>query len=497
MTACIVSFEPQISATWYMQLWDCLKYEVFNATEDELAAEAAATLSSVAARLSFGLTIQTMDDTPLLRYINAVTKDCNDRLHEKGQRTAKAAGQMLSAVAAASPFAYHLIIRDVMPKLINAYQNSNSTIAEKRQWLEVSNEILDAKFKILETQESLDFPFISIVEAISDNFPADAIEGGGLRHHRDALGHMYVSVLTGAPRTEISYRLAALQGLLKLVMMPLFLESAEVGLYIGYFNQCLLDQDRTDEKIRDQAIQALQQSANLHPGHIVDLTFPALLGTLPDVLQNDDQGKIYLPVLEALAKIASRGRVFETFARRLLNKLDVVIRSNSSLNYAHVILVGILYGFQQRELASSGEGGVVIDTKQYQWVVETLLQKVTTWAIQDEGGNSASKYVGLRSLEISSTGGPVYPDQQYLVLTASIVMIAVRCMSLNDQQWITPEVSTFFARATESPVAESGNLNLLKAPENQLRTLILSTYILAGLRREVCTSKRIQVWNID
>lgn len=64
----------------------------------------------------------------------------------------------------------------------------------------------------------------------------------------------------------------------------------------------------------------------MKPSLIMDITFPALMATLPDS-EEEAQGKLYLMTLEALAKLSGERAVFEVLLTRLFNKLDIVIHS--------------------------------------------------------------------------------------------------------------------------------------------------------------------------
>jgi len=77
---------------------------------------------------------------------------------------------------------------------------------------------------------------------------------------------------------------------------------------------------------REIALQHLLQISTMKPSLIMEITFPALMATLPDS-EEEAQGKPYLVTLEAFAKLSSERAVFEVLLTRLFNKLDVVIYS--------------------------------------------------------------------------------------------------------------------------------------------------------------------------
>lgn len=59
---------------------------------------------------------------------------------------------------------------------------------------------------------------------------------------------------------------------------------------------------------------------------IMEITFPALMATLPDS-EEEAEGKPYVLTLEALAKLSTERATFDVLLTRLFNKLNVVIQS--------------------------------------------------------------------------------------------------------------------------------------------------------------------------
>lgn len=498
LAACVKAYNFQAIATWSSQVWDALKFEVLNATVDDLADEALKTLQAIATQLSHdALTLQTLERTPLFRFVELVSKECVKHLYEPQQKYAKQSGQIIGKVAGGSPFAFHLIIKGVFPQLVTLVQDT-SAIAKKKELLEVFNRVLDARLELIQAEESSDFPSFGILDAVSESCAVGTVAYGGLTFFRDALFEMLALTLTNSPPQETSIRVTAVRGLLKLIKLPNFLAPIEVGMIIQHFDKLVLDKDNTGDDLREEAVLALQEVAKLYPQEITDITFSSFLGALPEVLTSDKEAKDYLPILEALARIGSNDHLFPVFVRRLNNKLDDVVRKSTSQAYAHTILAGLLYAIRHREATSrvnttnlSGQDGHARSSSpqqqtQYYNLVRHLYRYVTALSIYTEGPYQEQLYVKERAFE--TVHGLMYPDDNFLNLVGKIGMTAVRSMGAEDQIWAASQIFTLFAEfpseEAEATVRQTQS-NLTYATLTQKRTLTLSMHLLAGLHREV------------
>lgn len=103
ISACASSYSPTVVATHSTQLWDSIKFEILNAQEDDLADEALVAIGAIAERLSLGLE-SAPPATPLARFVRSVALECNQQLREPQQKQAKPVGQIVEAVAKATPY---------------------------------------------------------------------------------------------------------------------------------------------------------------------------------------------------------------------------------------------------------------------------------------------------------------------------------------------------------------------------------------------------------
>lgn len=471
---------------------------MLNATTDDLADEALIAIQAIATRLSYdNLTLQTLERTPLSRFVDVVAKECVKHLHEPQQKYAKQSGQIIGQVASGSPFAFHLIIKGVFPELITVVQDTIA-LTKKKELLEVFNKVLDARLELANDEQSSDFPSFGILDLISESCAVGTIAYGGLTFFRDVLFEMFALTLTHTAPQETSIRMTAVRGLLKLVKLSGFLSPVELGMIVQHFNELVLDKDNTGNDLQEEAVRALQVVAKLHPQCIVEITFPSFLGALPDVLKDDKDVINYLPVLEGLARIGSDDHLFAVFVRRLKSKLDDVVRNSLSQVYAHAILAGLLYAIQQRETTSQVSAAnpesseeqarscYLQQKKEYSDLVRHLYCYVTVLCTYTEGPYKGKQFINERPLE--TVHGLMYPDDIFLDFIGRIGMTAIRAMDVEDQDWAASQVFTLFAEfpSKESEVAvRQTQSDITNANPAQKRILTLSTYLLAGLHREV------------
>lgn len=71
----------------------------------------------------------------------------------------------------------------------------------------------------------------------------------------------------------------------------------------------------------------------MKPNLIMEITFPALMATLPDTEAEAQERPSYIGTLEALAKLSTQRAIFEVLLTRLFNKLDIVLQSRVSYQY--------------------------------------------------------------------------------------------------------------------------------------------------------------------
>lgn len=310
MTACALSYGPQTISAHSTQLWDAVKFEVLNSTEeDELATEALSAIRAIAETLSFGLKSPLPAASPLARYLSGIIKECLKLLQEPQQKQAKPAGKILSKSATASTVAHSFIVEKTMPALLLIHGDADG-LAKQRALMEILNLLFQSTLQMFGTWGDL---------------TAEQVLSNPLTEYTDKLFEMYSRALMGSLREEMSLRITALKGLVLLCRIRRLFQESEIGMVVQYFDQVLLEVEEKEE-IKELALQGLKDISKIKPNLIMDITFPAFMAQLPDSEKEVDPSKPYTATLEALAKLSLGRSVFQVLLTRLLNKLDVVLR---------------------------------------------------------------------------------------------------------------------------------------------------------------------------
>jgi len=419
-------------------LWDSLKYEILNIQEEDLAEEALSTLRTIAEKLSYGLT-STDPKTPLATYIRPITRECNEQLQAPQHKQAKPAGQILKSLGTASAVAFFLIVKAVLPSLLTLYQDADS-IAKQRALLEVLMQLLEAALNSYGT-------ITMAAEQESEN---------PLEPFKDRLFEMLSQALMSTSKEELSFRVVALKCLQRLCSLRKFLQDNEIGMAVQYFDDIVLSDDTGGrDDLKNAAIEALVEISKIKPALIMDITFPAFMARLPDACAEDDHG--YIITLEGLARVSVEKVTSDTLVRRLFNRLDVVLQNPGPPHYPQAILSTLQYVLSQRNLAS--------DPNLNSYFEKTVaLVKRTAVASIDPGTQTALS------------------DVSTMVVLGRLSCLIIRTLESHQQKSVCGQAYTLFCEKEEAHPALPPHS---KSTEAQKNTMILSTYLLAGVGRNV------------
>jgi DNA repair/transcription protein MET18/MMS19 len=315
----------------------------------------------------------------------------------------------------------------------------------------------------------------------------------------------------------VDYRAATIKGLSVLMGIQNMLSDFEKGTIIEALNSILLQPNQIDT-VRNEAVLALQQMSCSHPASFEKITLPNFMSKLPKSVSTDEiQGNLDLEhviyLLDSLVQIActaicnsdikaetdfeSRDRVFTAFQKALVNKLTNILQHDSQLRYANIILGAICHGLISYDTVlalESKPSSPLKDSVQnswqhpYSWITLEIF-KNTTKVKQLEGG---MPYVGLRMT--------VDKDEQitdkFVSLIAMISTLTLRSRQtttknnfLNSPDKSGPvapsQVWSLFIENAPENIDETQS-DLIDGPSEKLLANVLSTSLIAGVRREVC-----------
>jgi DNA repair/transcription protein MET18/MMS19 len=426
-------------SNYSITLWDSLKFEILNAQEEDLAEEALVALRNIALRLGSGLT--SIDPkTPLATYLKPVTKECNEQLQEPQHKQAKPAGQILKTLGSSSTVAFVLIVKAILPPLLTLYQDADS-IAKQKALLEFLQQLLHAALHSYSTKPTI----------------SDAGIANPLEPFKDRLFEMFSQALMSTSKEEVSFRVIALRCLQSLCCLRKYLEDNEIGMAVQYFDEIVLSNDGDGrDLLKNAAIEALVEVSKIKPGLIMDITFPAFMARLPDTCLEGDTK--YLVTLEGLARVSVEKATSDTLVRRLFNRLDAVLPNPGILSYPQAILSTLHYVLGRRDLTADANL-----TSYFERVVGLI------------------KRTAIQSSDATTTM-TVLENPLTMVYLGRLACLIVRALDSHKQTSVCRQVYTLFCEEEEfTPVL----LDDRKITEGQTHTLILSTFLLAGVGREV------------
>ncbi|KAJ5140797.1 Armadillo-like helical [Penicillium atrosanguineum] len=440
LIACIHSYDPDTVSRCSITIWEVLKFEILNAQEEFLSELSLEALKGIAQRLSEGVT-ETTQELPLAQYLKPITKECNEQLQEPQQKQAKPAQQILGSLSSSSVPAFTLVVQTVVAPIFTIYQEADG-IVKQRALLETLSVLFESAINIFGkwTTRGSEVSFVNPLLEFKDQFS-------------DVLGQ----TLMGAAKEEASFRVTALKGFLRLSTLRDFFQDNEIGLFVQYLDEILLQEESVGrDDLKKEAIAALAEISKHKPRLIMDITFPAFVATLPD--EDDGTNTIYLSTLDTLAQISVERDIFETLFRRLFSKLSILLQKEQpgSVGYPRAILVTLLYVMQQRDMKADPNVDLYFDK-----IVIGLCRSVS------EAASGKSKNRVLNDATILDTLG-------------RLCNLLVRSVSIQKQEQVAENVYSLFSSPSDfSPVPFSQG-----ATADQERTIIVSTYLLAGLSKD-------------
>jgi DNA repair/transcription protein MET18/MMS19 len=436
LASCALNYDSATLSQHSTTLWDAIKFEILQAQEPELAEEALRVLKNIAIGLTRSpKSAQNSIHSPLLQYLKPVNKECLEHLQEPAARQAKASGDILKAVSSASIPAFEIVMKAMGPSLLDIYQSARG-IVHQRAVLEIANQLFESSIEVYGAWASPSQKnpegCQNIISEFKDNFVT-----------------LYSQALMGTVKEEVSFRLTAANGLLLVSKMHSVLSDDELGLFVQYFDDIVLNEEvHGRDELKKKAMSVLAEISQFKPVSISNITFPAFMARLPDS-ELEASTTDYQSVLEGLAEISLEKELSATLMRRLFNKLDILFSSgdNGPFPYTRAILGTVFYVLKRSATSSD----VSLDLN-FDRIVVGLSRKVS-----------------------EATSGALV-NETVLDLLGRVMNLVVRHSATKHIQYASENVYTLFHPAAQDLVTVT--------PEREIR-LVLSTWLLASLPRNV------------
>lgn len=443
LIACIHAYDPDTVSRYSITVWETLKFEILNAQEEFLSDISLQVLQSIAQRLSEGVS-EASEQLPLAQFLKPIAKECNEQLQEPQQKQAKPSQQILSYISAASAVSFSLVVQNVVAPLLTIYQEADG-ITKQRALLETLVVLFDSAISVFGDWTSRGI---------------QTILGNPLLEFKDPFSEIFGQALMGAAKEEVSFRVSALKGFLRLSALRDFFQDNEIGLFVQYLDEILLKEESVGRNdLKREAIAALAEVSKYKPRLIMDITFPAFVATLPDA--DDGTNSEYASTLQILAQISVEKDIFETLVRRLLSKLTILLQKDEPglAAYPNAILLTIFYMMSERKMDQDPNLGLY-----YNKIVVDFCRSVA----QTASGKAKNG---------------VLNDPAVLDMLGRLSNLIVRSISKEQQDEVAANVYTLFTPADEfSPIPFAASTS-----SAHQRTMIISTYLLAGLSKD-CTA---------
>lgn len=226
MAVCAISYGPGKMAKYFSTLWDAIKFEVLNSSDDELAAEALNTIQAIAISLSNGFSAPPLPTSSISRYLKSIVKETLELLKEPQQKQAKPAGQILASVAGGGVIPYVFIIENTLPALLTVYDDAAGGISKQRALLEVLNQIFEST--------------VAVYGEWGDMTPYPTIHNP-LIELKEKLFDIYSKALMGTNKEEVGFRIIALKGLGTLSKIRDLFADNEIGMVVQYLDEVVLE----------------------------------------------------------------------------------------------------------------------------------------------------------------------------------------------------------------------------------------------------------------
>ncbi|CAB4400794.1 unnamed protein product [Rhizophagus irregularis] len=401
------------------ELWEYLREEVVNATDDSFEIIALEAIKSVVATLSSGI-INKMDH--LQQFLKTIITECMENLKEPELKLAKPCGRILMYCAMASDPSFNIVMLATLRVLIQQYKESELA-TRKKGILEVLRVFITASKNLYGSIENplqdLDADFVTPLSSFKD---------------------VYIEIFSSALLSQNEYnelRLCGLLGLHDMIFLHQFFNDDEVGIILQYFNRAVLEE--TDQEISNEALKSLANIAKYKSNIVLEVTLPVFLDILP---YDKDEMKIdnihgmnlkkanYVKTLDALSELAIEPILFEAYVPQILNKLDFA-SAEIDLEYSESLLQS-LHNLLLKKTHHS-------DISRY---VDIIIPHLLTKSIGPSlYGNS----------DIENTIQSVFFDKKVIKIVAGIISVITKNLNVSEQSIFISQMFEIFVK---------GNLNL-------------------------------------
>ena len=452
----------------------------------------------------------------------ATSTDCSHRLHDSQPQHVLGSGKILCAVASSSIFGFHLVMKNVLPKMFVIWDGL--TLKDKKTAiLSVFNDLLQAGVNLRDGKNNALSQGHNVKRYPAD---VDATLAASLTTFQrsivdDVLINAMMEVGSGDAAIDTPYKVNAIKGLVIGARIPAFLSDYHKGSVILEFSKLAANPFQS-EQIHNELIHALQQISVEDVARFRDLTLPTFIADLPDRLRSskaefkEDVNAVVF-ILESLIQIGCTAickvevtgapshpettfkfRVFEQLQEALLKKLHRILSLPDQLPYANAILAAIYHGVQlfdeilnQEQASGNLPPSPLPETGPLSWIIKNIFEKLAIQKFHLGGPLDGVPYIALNiNLDSDSTVNDLFFDLlgrlTTIVLRSNQTTAANNFLLNADRVDLPSQVWNLFCLDPPADSIPTSQQNLEYGPEDKCFANILSMSLVAGLRREAC-----------
>lgn len=482
------------------KLWDSLKFEIWNGENDQWIQSSLDLLRQTAASLDREPSEWSDKTSPLYSFLIGALAECRDRIKDKPNMYLRTSGRIFNAFASASPYAFYLTSRTVVP-IMDTLAQAHASGSERTFVLEVLNGILGARLAQADLKVSLNGDKIEVTPEIQHYQQiSQTTMSSTFSSFRDRLLEIYhegvAQIIKNTDSSEsLAHCVPAIKGLELMSGVPSYLSEAEKGMIVGELVQVAF-KDEQNEDVREETLSALGTISSLEPALFQTVILPAILGMLPSQVSTEPTEKeaqtgAIISLLEYLIRISSsstgnlqtRQANFAVMEGKLVRKLVEILPIADQQSYQHAILASISAWYEATAPDSTNPAAAV----------------PTTQSSASHDQFAAIPFLLSHLVEVEGAGEHEHVrvkksvDEHLVRFVGEYVMRSLRSQTTSQsviKQWQESHIGAPSAvwslfTPTEQPNLQAVQVNLVNAPESHTLAGALSMYLLAGATRDV------------
>ncbi|KAG4306441.1 hypothetical protein PORY_000429 [Pneumocystis oryctolagi] len=450
LSFCIEIYSPHIIKMYDIQIWNMLKSEIFDRSDESLIKESLDCLFIISRILSKEI-LEVSKDTSLLKFLKPISDEINKNFEEPDTKVAKNSIKVLYSLSSSSKYAFEILSKSCVSNLLTKFQEETSTNT-KAAILEFISFILLAGLHVYGSSE----------KKTPETVPNDSI----LIEEKSRLFNILCDSLTESFLSNKYIKASSIHALLTLSEIHNFLQYNELELIVQYFNEVIIKED----DLRAEALEALVKIAETKPNLILEITFPNFLKLLSeaDSITSDNFQILDEVILTTLSHLCVEKQLFDVFIFHLLEKFDNITSvNNKNILRGRTLMFALLLAIRKNFTREKIDIGSYIDQ---------LLPELFTRVI-----NSC----------IHSTEN-IITDFKIINIISQIANFIVRSSSLEKQKVFVDDLINLFINGNSNLLFLSKNILTLKTfkpfkkDSNLCQKKILPIFVssFAGIRRE-------------